>query len=176
MSCVRMLSLSAMGMPCSGPRMCPCARSRSRSSASSSACGFTVITQCSLSSYMPMRARYSVTSSREVTRFCSMAARICGMVASTMEGLNEAVWSGRAARRARIGRRSGSGNSNGRRRLHGHSQNTSRRANWICRELARSSCTPADVILPNVELVSVTLGLSKFGWLKVLKISDRNCR
>ena len=35
MSVVWMLSFSAIGMPCSGPRILPCARSRSRSSASS---------------------------------------------------------------------------------------------------------------------------------------------
>ena len=45
---VWMLSLSAMGMPCNAPRRRPCARSRSRASASSRACGFTVMTACSL--------------------------------------------------------------------------------------------------------------------------------
>ena len=50
MSVVWMLSLSAIGMPCSGPRTFPAARSRSRASASSSACGLTVIAAFSLSS------------------------------------------------------------------------------------------------------------------------------
>ena len=43
MSVVWMLSLSAIGMPCSGPRTRPGRRSRSRASASSSARGLTVI-------------------------------------------------------------------------------------------------------------------------------------
>ncbi len=47
-SVVWMLSLSAMGMPCSGPRTWPSRRSRSRASASSIACGFTVITALSV--------------------------------------------------------------------------------------------------------------------------------
>jgi hypothetical protein len=42
-------------------------------------------------------------------------------------------------------------------------KNTSRSANWIWRELARASCTPAEVIFPKVELLTVTFGLSKFG-------------
>jgi hypothetical protein len=43
MSVVWMLSLSAIGMPCSGPRIFPARRSRSRASASSSARGLMVI-------------------------------------------------------------------------------------------------------------------------------------
>src|SRR5260370_31913531 len=43
--------------------------------------------QCSLSSYMPIRARYWVTSSRDVRRPCSIAVRISEMLASTT--LNE---------------------------------------------------------------------------------------
>src|SRR6185369_5382891 len=70
---VWMLSLSAMGTPCSGPRIFFCARSRSSASASSSAFGFTVMAALSLSSYVPMRTRYCWTSSREVTR-CSASA------------------------------------------------------------------------------------------------------
>ena len=59
-------------MPCSGPRILPGARSRSRSSASLSASRLTVIAACSLSSYIAMRVRYCGTSSRDVTRCCSM--------------------------------------------------------------------------------------------------------
>src|SRR2546428_178335 len=79
---VWMLSLSATGMPCSGPRMRPCARSRSRSSASLSASRLTVIAACSLSSYIAIRVTYCSTISREVTRPCSIAVRIAGIVAS----------------------------------------------------------------------------------------------
>jgi hypothetical protein len=50
MSVVWMLSLRATGIPWRGPRIFPCARSRSRASASSSARGFTVIAAFSLSS------------------------------------------------------------------------------------------------------------------------------
>ena len=83
MNVVWTLSLSAIGMPCSGPRILPAARSRSRSSASSSAFGFTVIAACSSSSYMPIRCRYWRTISREVTRPDFSAACISGIVAST---------------------------------------------------------------------------------------------
>ena len=44
---VWMLSFSAIGMPCSGPRILPASRSRSRASACSSALGLTVITALS---------------------------------------------------------------------------------------------------------------------------------
>ncbi len=47
---VWMLSLSAIGMPWSGPRTLPCARSRSSASASSIALGFTAMTAFSRSS------------------------------------------------------------------------------------------------------------------------------
>ena len=43
MNVVCTLSFNAIGMPCSGPRIRPCWRSRSRSSASAIAFGFTVI-------------------------------------------------------------------------------------------------------------------------------------
>ena len=79
-------------MPCSGPRIFPAARSRSRSSASSSAFGLTVIAACSSSSYIPMRCRYWRTISFEVTRPDFSAACISGIVASTtVNDLAEAV-------------------------------------------------------------------------------------
>ncbi len=83
MSVVWMLSLSAIGMPCSGPRTRPCARSRSSASASSSAFGFTVIAACSRSSYVAMRVRYCCTSSCDVVRPAFIAACMSAMLAST---------------------------------------------------------------------------------------------
>src|SRR5262249_21907835 len=61
----------------------PSARSRSRASASCNAFGLTVIAACSLSSKVAIRTRYCRTISCEVTRPCSSAARISGIVAST---------------------------------------------------------------------------------------------
>ena len=79
-------------MPWSGPRIRPAARSRSRSSARSSAFGFTVIAAWRRSSYVPMRTRYCCTIWREVVRPCSSAARISGIVASTtVNGLRGAA-------------------------------------------------------------------------------------
>src|ERR1700730_5683197 len=80
---VWMLSLSAIGMPWSGPPVFFWARSRSSASASSSAFGFTVMAALSLSSYVAIRTRYCWTSSREVMRFSASAFCISGMVAST---------------------------------------------------------------------------------------------
>ena len=57
-----------------------------------SARGFTVITACSLSSYIAMRARYCCTISRDVVRFCSSAVRMSAMLASTTE--NGLDWAG----------------------------------------------------------------------------------
>src|SRR3954464_8617681 len=82
-SVVWMLSFSAIGMPCSGPRIFPAARSRSRSSASFNAFGLTVIAACSLSSYVAMRMRYCCTSSCAVTRPSLSAACMSEMLAST---------------------------------------------------------------------------------------------
>ena len=59
---VWMLSLSATGIPCSGPRTSPPARSASSASASASAFGLIETAAFSRSSYSPMRTRYSVTS------------------------------------------------------------------------------------------------------------------
>ena len=70
---VWMLSLSATGMPCSGPWMRPRARSRSIESAIARARGFTVMTALSWSSYVAMRVRYCWTISRDVVRFCASA-------------------------------------------------------------------------------------------------------
>src|SRR5258707_4261249 len=78
-----MLSLMAIGMPCSGPRIFPCRRSRSRSSASLSAFGFIEITAFSLPLYSAIRVRYCCVSSREVTRFMAMARCMSAMDAST---------------------------------------------------------------------------------------------
>src|SRR6266850_1777802 len=80
-----MLSFSATGMPCRGPRTCPRARSRSRRSASANASGFTASAACRTGSYVPIRARYWRTSSREVTRPDAMAFCISLMLASTTE-------------------------------------------------------------------------------------------
>ena len=80
---VWMLSLSATGMPCSGPWMRPRARSRSIESAIASARGFTVTTALSWSSYVAMRVRYCCTISRDVVRFCASALRSSAMLAST---------------------------------------------------------------------------------------------
>jgi len=66
MSTVWTLSLSTMGMPCSGPRMYPCARSTSRSCATAIADGLTVIIAFSVPSYAAMRSRYSFTSCFEL--------------------------------------------------------------------------------------------------------------
>ena len=85
MSVVWMLSLSAMGMPWSGPRTLPSRRSRSRASASARARGFTAMTAFSVSSYRAMRVSDCSTSSRDVTRPCSMAVRMSAIVASTTE-------------------------------------------------------------------------------------------
>ena len=82
MSVVWMLSFSATGMPCSGPRIRPCARSRSRSSASFKALGLIVIAALSLSSYVAMRVRYCCTISCEVVRPAFSAACMSGMEAS----------------------------------------------------------------------------------------------
>ena len=57
MSVVWMLSLSAIGMPCSGPRTRPAARSRSRASASSSARGLIVMTAFNVPPYFSIRAK-----------------------------------------------------------------------------------------------------------------------
>src|SRR5687767_13966927 len=65
MSVVWMLSLSAMGIPCSGLRTRPWARSRSRVSACCSALELTVMAAFSRSSWKAMRARCWSTSSRE---------------------------------------------------------------------------------------------------------------
>ena len=83
MSVVWMLSLSATGMPCNGPRILPAARSRSSESAMASALGFTVTIALILSSYFAMRVRYWRTISRDVVRFCSSALRRSAMLAST---------------------------------------------------------------------------------------------
>src|SRR2546430_1970050 len=80
-----MLSFSATGMPCRGPRTCPRARSRSRRSASANASGFTASAACRTGSYVPIRARYWRTSSREVTRPDAMAFCMSLMLASTTE-------------------------------------------------------------------------------------------
>src|SRR5262245_4515676 len=85
MSVVWTLSFGAIGMPCSGPRIRRNRRSRSRSSAISIAFGFTVIAAWSRSSYVAIRIRYCRTISTDVTRPCSRAARISGIVASTTE-------------------------------------------------------------------------------------------
>ena len=61
-SCVSMLSLSATGMPCSGPRTFPAARSASSSSAIASASGFVSMIERSSGpcpSSASMRSRYS---------------------------------------------------------------------------------------------------------------------
>ena len=60
------------------------ARDRSRS-ASSSAPALTASAACSVGSYIPIRARYCRTSSRDVTRPSFMAACISAMLASTTE-------------------------------------------------------------------------------------------
>src|SRR5258708_33539551 len=78
-----MLSFSAIGMPCSGPRIFPCLRSRSRSSASLSAFRFIEITAFSLPLYSAIRVRYCCVSSREVTRFMAIARCMSAMDAST---------------------------------------------------------------------------------------------
>src|SRR5258708_1926785 len=102
-SVVWMLSFSAIGMPCSGPRMRPRALSRSRSSASSSARGLTVIAARSVSSYVAMRVRYCWTIACDVVRRDFIAACISGMLASnTSKGAGRAgawtgFWAGRAA-------------------------------------------------------------------------------
>ena len=80
-----MLSFSAIGMPCSGPRTLPAARSRSRASACSSALWLTAMTALMASSYIAMRVRYCVTISRDVVRPSFIAACISGIVASTTE-------------------------------------------------------------------------------------------
>src|SRR5947208_2589609 len=68
MSVVWTLSLSATGMPCSGPRSLPAARSWSHSSASSRAFGLTVMTGWSRYSYVAMRMSDCCTRSCELTR------------------------------------------------------------------------------------------------------------
>ena len=88
MSVVWMLSLSATGMPCSGPRIRPCARCRSSESAMASARGFTVMTAWSLSSYIAMRVRYCdddvvrrravLLERRRACRRCSLRRRRTG--------------------------------------------------------------------------------------------------
>src|SRR6267142_537322 len=93
-----MLSFSATGMPCRGPRTCPRARSRSRRSASANASGFTASAACRTGSYVPIRARYWRTSSREVTRPDAMAFCMSLMLASTTEKA-----CGNATRRAGAG-------------------------------------------------------------------------
>src|SRR6185295_6009341 len=100
MSVVWMLSLRATGMPCSGPRIRPAARSRSSESAIASAFGLTVMTACSLSSYSAMRDRYWSTNSRDVVRFCWSAVRMSEMLASATE--KGFVWAGRAVAPTRM--------------------------------------------------------------------------
>ena len=82
-SVVWILSLSATGMPCSGPRSLPWARSRSSASASRSACELMASAAFSRSSYRPILIRYCSTSWREVSCPFAIAACICGIVAST---------------------------------------------------------------------------------------------
>ena len=80
---VWMLSLSATGMPCSGPRTLPCARSRSSASASSSAFGLTPAPRSGGPRRSRCAIRYCSTSCRDVTCLLAIAACICGIVAST---------------------------------------------------------------------------------------------
>ena len=109
MNDVWMLSLSATGMPCRGPRTLPAARSRSRASACSRAFGFTAMTALSPSSYVAMRVRYCVTSSRDVTRPEAIAACMSGMVASTTEnGAGGGCVDGTQAARLAMARRAAS--------------------------------------------------------------------
>src|SRR4051812_20176713 len=84
---VWMLSFNATGIPCRGPRTLPAARSRSSRSASSSARASTASAAWSVGSYVPMRARYWRTSSRDVTRPSFMAACMSAMLASMTENL-----------------------------------------------------------------------------------------
>src|SRR5438132_1632656 len=78
-----MLSLMAIGIPCSGPRTLRCARSRSSASASSSARGFSVMIAFNVALYFSMRSRYCCTSCRDVMRLCFSASCSWGIVAST---------------------------------------------------------------------------------------------
>ncbi len=68
-SCVSMLSLSATGIPCSGPRTFPAARSASSASAIASASGFVSMIERSSGpcpSSASMRSRYISAIERAV--------------------------------------------------------------------------------------------------------------
>ncbi len=69
-SFVAMLSLSRIGMPCSGPRTLPRRRSRSRARAVDSACGFVSMTAPRSGSSSLIRRRYArVSATLDSSRF-----------------------------------------------------------------------------------------------------------
>ncbi len=86
LSAVAMLSLTRIGIPCSGPRSWPFRRSRSRCTAMAIALGLVSITAPSNGFSDAMRARYPAVRSRLVRRPLFISACNCGIVASRKDG------------------------------------------------------------------------------------------
>ncbi len=103
-SWVSMLSLSAIGIPCSGPRTLPALRSASSWSAISSAWGLvSMIARSSGPCWLSasIRARYSSVMRRAVRRPERMPSCRLSIVASCSSNGSRPVVNGGAARRGR---------------------------------------------------------------------------